>query len=438
MVIGNKLPVPDFTAQGYAVTQLLGQNHQGGRLTWLGHPLGEPEQRVVIKQFCFARGENWSAYEAYLQEIALLQGLKHPSIPAYITSFETPDGFCMVQVYVEADNLTVPRVWQPEQVKLVAQGVLDILVYLQSRPQPVLHRDIKPENILMDRQQRVYLIDFGFGRLGIGEVSGSSVLKGTPGYIPPEQLSRPTKASDLYALGATLINLITGRSILELLDPEDPYKIQFQALVRESGYSQRFIHWLELMVKPKLSERFPDAATALETLQALAVGAVPDCRLVYRGQEYDLASRPVVICLKADKLNQKLAQELTLVNSVPEVRLEGRWEVGPGNEWIRFLDPEIRGNSTCTLLVDTSSLQANSTYERRLRVHLKDTAVSRELWLQVTTPSLPRAPRLPLLWLLLLLLAGSLLPLMTLVPEQVSLLQALKDHLIRQIWTWGW
>ncbi|MEH2336933.1 hypothetical protein [Nostoc sp.] len=56
------------------------------------------------------------------------------------------------------------------------------------------------------------LIDFGFARIGSQEVAGSSVFKGTPGFIPPEQMFEPTKATDLYAVGVAV-----GR-IVEVVD----------------------------------------------------------------------------------------------------------------------------------------------------------------------------------------------------------------------------
>jgi len=66
-----------------------------------------------------------------------------------------------------------------------------------------MHRDIKPENVLVDRQEelKVYLVDFGFAHIGSGEVAASSVVKGTLGFMPPEQMfnRQLTEASDLYS-----------------------------------------------------------------------------------------------------------------------------------------------------------------------------------------------------------------------------------------------
>ena len=167
----------------------------------------------VLKQFQFAQaGSDWSGFQAYEDEIQVLQTLDHPGVPRYLDSFETHEGFCMVQEYKAAASLAEPRRWQPQDIKEIALKSLDILVYLQSQRRPVIHRDVKPENVLVDDTLQVYLVDFGFASIGSGKVSVSSLVKGTLGFMPPEQLfnHQLTKASDLYGLGVTLICLLTG------------------------------------------------------------------------------------------------------------------------------------------------------------------------------------------------------------------------------------
>lgn len=80
----------------------------------------------------------------------------------------------------------------------------------------------------------------------------SSVFKGTPGFIPPEQMFEPTKATDLYALGTTLICLLTGiksTEVIKLCDRNNPYLIKFSHLLPK--LSLRFVGWLENMVQPE-------------------------------------------------------------------------------------------------------------------------------------------------------------------------------------------
>jgi serine/threonine protein kinase len=262
--------LPDFSTLGYQVIRELGHNYVGGRITYLATDI-RIQQSVVVKQFHFAKfSSDWSGFKAYEREIQVLQGLNHPGIPRYLDSFETPDGLCMVQEYKNAQSLAVPRSFDPDEIKQIAASILEILVYLQNRIPSVIHRDIKPENILVDEQLNVYLVDFGFARIGGGEVAMSSVALGTLGFMPPEQLynRQLTEATDLYSLGMTLICLLTGTksTAIDALIDEDN-RINFKPLV--SKLSFRFIDWLEKLVQPNPKNRYANAAAALEALKPI-------------------------------------------------------------------------------------------------------------------------------------------------------------------------
>lgn len=263
---------PDFTNYGYQILEELGHNRAGGRVTYKATEINT-HNTVVLKQFQFARtGSNWSDYDAYQREIDILKALDHPNIPRYLDSFQTPSGFCMIQEYKNAPSLAIPKPWKPHQVKHIGISVLEILTYLQNRIPPVIHRDLKPENILVDDKLNVSLVDFGFARMGGGEVAVSSVVKGTLGFMPPEQMfnRQLTTASDLYSLGATLICLLTQIKSIEvgnLID--DNGKINFKAKV--PYLSDEFIEWLEKLVEPQCKNRYSNAQMALETLIPITV-----------------------------------------------------------------------------------------------------------------------------------------------------------------------
>jgi serine/threonine protein kinase len=260
----------------YQKIRELGRNREGGRVTYLAKD-NKTEKQVVIKQFQFATtGSNWSGYKAYEREIQLLGSLNYPGIPHYLKSLETPKGFSMVQEYKEAESLAVSRQWKPEKIKQIAISILDILIYLQERIPPVIHRDIKPENILVDEEMKVYLVDFGFARIGGNEVAMSSVAAGTFGFMAPEQIFNRelSGATDLYGLGATLICLLTGTgssAIDTLMD--DTGSIKFKH--RVSQLNKSFVEWLEKMVQPKSKDRYASASVAKEVLISVNVEEVP-------------------------------------------------------------------------------------------------------------------------------------------------------------------
>jgi serine/threonine protein kinase len=261
---------PDFSEYGYKIVRELGQNRAGGRVTYLATEINTGYS-VVVKQFQFSRSGSWSDYQAYDREIQVLKELDSPNIPRYLDSFQTPEGFCMIQEYKQAPSLATligkPEWATPQRVKQIAIAILEILNYLQQRIPPVIHRDLKPENILVDEQLNVYLVDFGFARLGGGEVAASSVVKGTLGFMPPEQMfnRQLTVSSDLYSLGATLICLLTGTPSIEvgsLMD--DKGQIHFRD--KTPHLSLELTDWLAQMVAANYKNRYQSAAEALNTL----------------------------------------------------------------------------------------------------------------------------------------------------------------------------
>jgi serine/threonine protein kinase len=270
---------PDLTSYGYQIEAELGRNREGGRITWKAIEI-KTQKTVVVKQFCFAQSNSsWSGYKAYSQEITILQKLSHPYIPQYLNSIETDNGFCLVQEYITAVPCSSFRLLTIDEVKQIAEKLLDILIYLQQQTPPILHRDLSTENILLDesldKSLNVYLIDFGFSSLGSKEVSASSVFRGTPGFIAPEQIIKPTIASDIYSLGVSLVCLLTHKDITEVRDfasADDPYKLNLKQLL--PNIDRQFLGWLEKMTNPKVSQRFADAQAAKNALLKLKLPVV--------------------------------------------------------------------------------------------------------------------------------------------------------------------
>ncbi|MBD2090410.1 serine/threonine protein kinase [Microcoleus sp. FACHB-1515] len=401
---------PNFTRYGYRISQELGANRAGGRVTYLATDI-ETLKKVVIKQFQFASTQaNWSGFDAHKREIEVLRDLDHPGICRYLHSFQTQDGFCLVQEYKNALPLSIARSFDFGEIQQIAIAVLEILIYLQSRIPPVIHRDIKPENILVDEQLNVYLIDFGFARVGKGEVGISSVVKGTLGFMPPEQLFNRelSEASDLYGLGMTLICLLTNTKSSEIGNLVDvTYRINFKQSLPK--VNSRWIAWLEKMVEPKATHRFANAAIALAELPKQPI-YLPEVLL-----------SQAEILLKAIAPRQKLGSVVSITNFAPGTCLEGRWEIAqhPGDlqpqaqqhPWIAIEPMEFIGNQIeCHIAIDTSRLMAGKIYRRELLLHSNAADRKQSLLLQVQTASARlQARRIPVGLLALLFVVSSIL-----------------------------
>ncbi len=263
---------PDFSQLGYEVIRELGRNQVEGRITYLAQ-VCKSHQQVVIKEFnCASTSSDWSGLKTYEHEIEILRQLHHPRIPRYIDSFEMPNNFYLVQEYKNAPSLGLRRNFNPEEIKQIAVSILEILVYLQQRAEPIIHRDIKPENILVDEQLNAYLVDFDLARLEGVKMAISSLASGTPGFMPPEEhLGHPlTLASDLYSLGVTLICLLTDTrsiDICKLIDHK--YRLNFQKLVPQ--LNPWFRLWLMKLLECQCKHRYANAFLALKALIPIQV-----------------------------------------------------------------------------------------------------------------------------------------------------------------------
>lgn len=268
----SMLPVGTVLNDRYELDAPLGQGGTG--TTYRAHDR-QSQQTVAIKILMLSGTTDWKVLDLFEREARVLATLQHPGIPRYHDYFqvETPTDcyFCLVRDLVEGqplDQLVAQgRRFQEQEVGAIATQVLEILVYLQSLYPPVVHRDIKPQNLIRQADGQLQLIDFGSVQAIARETFlGSNTFVGTLGYMPPEQLQgQSTPQSDLYALGATLVFLLTGRSPDQL--QRQRLRIDFRPY---ATVSDRFATWLDQLLAPLPEDRFSSAAIALQTLQAPA------------------------------------------------------------------------------------------------------------------------------------------------------------------------
>jgi serine/threonine protein kinase len=151
-----------------------------------------------------------------------------------------------------------------EQVLDWARQICDVLDYLHRHEPPVIFRDLKPANVMITPQGQVKLIDFGVARL-FDPAKGTDTLKmGTVGYAPPEQYAgqgQTTPRSDVYALGATLYELLTG-------DNPEAHPFVFSTVRRlKRGVSPRTAQAIARAVQLDPNARFPSVRAMKAALQ---------------------------------------------------------------------------------------------------------------------------------------------------------------------------
>ncbi|MBA2680657.1 MAG: protein kinase [Ktedonobacteraceae bacterium] len=167
------------------------------------------------------------ATESFNQEAMLLASMTHPNLPRIYEQFTENTRSYLVMDFIEGETLEA-RLQKlhgarlpVEKVLSVALQLCSVLEYLHTRQPPVIFRDLKPGNIMITPAEHVYLIDFGIARnFKPGQEKDTTAL-GSYGYAPPEQYgkSQTTTRADIYSLGATLHQLLTG---------DDPSETPFQ------------------------------------------------------------------------------------------------------------------------------------------------------------------------------------------------------------------
>ena len=204
----------------YRLETVLGRGEGG--LTWRATSVDDLV--VTIKE------RPWSPIESsprHERAACILRQLDHPGIPTYVEHFVAPQGrsqvLCIVTHFVPGITLSEERArhrYSQHEVLDLMESLLEALCYLHERSPPVIHRDIKPDNVVRRPDGRLVLIDFGSVQDELADpLRSSTTLTGTFGYMAPEQLAgQSTPQSDLYALGALAVNLLSRKAPHTLLD----------------------------------------------------------------------------------------------------------------------------------------------------------------------------------------------------------------------------
>lgn len=201
----------------------------------------------------------------------------HDQIPRLLAYFEENEEFYLVQEFIDGQPLSseMPRGerWSEEQVITLLQEVLPILEFIHSHG--VIHRDIKPDNLIhRASDNKIVLVDFGavkqvksFSLVTSENLKNETIAVGTPGFMPSEQgQGRPRPCSDIYALGMTAIQALTGLSPQQFGEDAVSGEISWQ---HHAQVSNQLASVLNKMVRHYFKYRYQSATEALKAVTPL-------------------------------------------------------------------------------------------------------------------------------------------------------------------------
>lgn len=265
--------------------------------TYLAEDKDNLNELCVIKQLApkFQNSQALQkAEQLFEQEAKKLKQLGgHPQIPTLFAYFEQDECLYLVQQYIPGQNLFKEMqkggIFNEQKIRELLRELLQILQFVHFYQ--VIHRDIKPENIMRrlplaetSPQQRLegkdislVLIDFGIAKQLEETNLTTGTLIGTSGYTAPEQLDKGKvyPASDLYSLGATCVNLLTGVSPYQLLQQQGyEWTLNWRQHLR-SPVSQQLELIIDKLLRQNYEQRYQSAEDVLTDLNTQAAPPEP-------------------------------------------------------------------------------------------------------------------------------------------------------------------
>ena len=281
---GNGLSSGQMLGDRYSIVRLLAQGGFGR--TYLAEDTNRFRELCVLKEFAPQAQSNTvlrKAAELFEREAGVLYKLQHPQIPRFRELFrvkiDSKEHLFLVQDYVEGETyrslldekMQQGKRFSETEIVHLLQQILPVLDYIHSVG--VIHRDISPENLILRTSDRLpMLIDFGGVKQVVATVASARSSKGTHtatllgkvGYAPPEQMQQGVvyPHSDLYALAATVLVLLTGKEPQELIDDRNLAWHWRQ----EVHLTPMLGTVLDKMLSPRPSDRYHSAGHVLHLL----------------------------------------------------------------------------------------------------------------------------------------------------------------------------
>ncbi len=269
------LKIKQLVGGRYLITNYLGGNE--GVETYLANNLRRQYQSpCLIKQIELPHSDDHNKIQLerrFVEELSVLERLGyHEQIPQLRDHFEENDEFYLVQEYIQGKSLA-QRIAQQNlstaQIIQILDSSLSVLQFIHQNR--LIHRNIKPSNLIVrELDQQVIVTDFGI----LHEIKTRSNLVNLvdnrsvdrQNYCPPEQVAgRPTISSDLYALGMTIIEALTGTKPVTF-PREQKGKLLWE---QNLNLDRRLVKILDKLVQLDLGQRYPSADKVLNELRKI-------------------------------------------------------------------------------------------------------------------------------------------------------------------------
>ncbi|HMI21873.1 MAG TPA: serine/threonine-protein kinase [Gaiellaceae bacterium] len=297
------MSAPQTSTKRYRPVRLLG--HGGMATVELAHDT-ELDRPVAIKRLAENLAANEEYKQRFLREARLAARLSHPNIVAVYDAGAEHGVPYIVMEYVEGETVSdlLRRRGRLEPAEAVAQALQACSGLETAHEAGLVHRDIKPQNLLITPDGTLKIADFGIARSLDGtKLTQAGTVLGTAAYLAPEQAAgeQVTATADIYALGAVLYELLTGRP---------PYEAD--------SLAELFAKQTEGSITP-LRELAPVAPARLEDAVMHALARAPE----YRPESAaafaaELAATPTVVTT--------VDQSLARTKPMRRVRSRGRAE----------------------------------------------------------------------------------------------------------------
>ena len=335
----------------YQLTRVVGS---GGMATIYAAIDLRLDRQVAVKVMHSHLAQDEQFVSRFIREAKAAASLSHPNIVAVLDQGWNQGGAPCVFIVMELIEGATLRDYIIEQGALSAERALSIITPVASalaaaHKLGIVHRDIKPENILVSKEGRIKIADFGLARgalLGNTMTAESSVILGSVSYLSPEQVQRGVAdaRSDIYSLGIVLFEILTGQKPYQ---GEDPVQVAIK----------------------HVNERVPAPSTIKPGL------SIEIDQLVLSTTDIDPDKRPrdaVILLEKLRELSEKLdprKRQLSLELDLPPLAIKGPGKKEGAKRLRRDKDREVQipKNQEATVKKEKSSSIGKKALSKRVK-----------------------------------------------------------------------